>query len=195
MDAAGLQFALGGLFLRHWLELKRRFLGHDQHLDEWLPLAEDVGLPFRRRFEHQEIDHRPPAPDQCGNSDRGCVGRVGVKPGVGLGSDRPSLVHLEIERELVGVIEVAEGAERRPLAAIFARPRPEIAVKSKFTVADGDAKLVLIRVKQLDPVACALRKRQAMPGLLRRSALPRLALAAPAGDFEFGTPRIEAGRE
>ena len=70
----------------------------------------------------------------------------------------------------------------------------ELAVQAQLAFMDADAKLILVRVKKFDAIACAFGERQTMPGLLHRPVLTWLALTAPAGDFELRSPRVEVRR-
>src|ERR1700722_16378877 len=150
---------------------------------------------FWRRFEHQEKDHRPPSAYERRDSDRRGVCRVGVETRVRLRANRPALLHLEVKRQLIGVIEIAERAEGRPLAALSVRRRAKIAVERNLSLTGAHMQFVFIGVEQFDSMARALRKWKAMPGLLHRPVFSGLAFAAPAWDFELGAPWIEPRRE
>src|SRR6185437_8043594 len=184
--------ALGRLFARHGGKVEFGLLGHDQDLRERFAGAENVGLALRRRFEHQKEDHWPPSADERWDGDRGCVGRIGVEARMRLRPQGEAFIDLEVERQLIGVIEIAEGTERRPLAAMPFRRRSEIALKRELARASGHPELSFMGVDELDSVTRAFRERDAVPGLLHRPVFPRLSLATPAGDFEPCAPRIKA---
>src|ERR1700722_8389948 len=195
INAARLQLALGGLLVRHRDEIERRLLGHDKDLCEWLAESENMRFPFGRRFEHQEKDHWPPPTDERWDGNRGRIRGIGVEARGRFRPHRPTFLTLKRKRQRLSVIEIAEGPERRPLAAMPFGGRAEFAVKRKLPSAYAHAQLVCIRIEQLDSVTSAFRKWEAMPGLLHRPVSSGLAFAAPAGDFELRAPRIESGRK
>jgi hypothetical protein len=47
--------------------------------------------------------------DECGNCNRGRICRVGIETRVRLETNRPAFLDLEIKRQLVSVIKIAEG--------------------------------------------------------------------------------------
>jgi hypothetical protein len=55
------------------------------------------------------------------------VSRIGVEAWMGLGAHRAARLDLQIERRLEGVVEIAKGAERRPLAAVPLQRWSEVA--------------------------------------------------------------------
>src|ERR1700722_20955907 len=107
-DSPRLQFALRGLLVRHGDEVERRLFGHDEDLRKRFAGPENMGLALGRRFEDQEKDHRPPAADEGRDRDRRGVCRVGVETRVWLETNRPALLHLEVKRQLIGVVKIAE---------------------------------------------------------------------------------------
>src|SRR5208337_893192 len=114
-----------------------------------------------------------------------------IEAGMGLGSDREPLLDLHIQRDLVGVVKVAERPEWGPFAAMAFRGRAKVSVQRKLAARDAHAKLVLVGVEELDPVPRAFGEGQTMPCLLHRTIPSRLALTAPAGNFELRPPRVE----
>jgi hypothetical protein len=87
------------------------------------------------------------------------------------GPDRETLFDLEVNRGLIGLVEIAESSKRRPFAAMDLRRGAELAVQPQLAIVDADAKLVLIRVEELDAAAPAFGERQTMPSLLDRPVL------------------------
>src|SRR5665213_4502573 len=95
---------------------------------------------------------------------------------------------LKVEQELIGVIVLAERAERWPLQ-IVVWLWSEIAVEQHFAVALRDAQFAIVRVEQFNAVLRTLGKRHAMPNLLMRTVLTRFSIATPTGHFKFGSAR------
>jgi hypothetical protein len=107
---------------------------------------------------------------------------------IGFGPDRHAFFDLEVEKDLVGIKTVTEVAERWPLQAAVGSG-PPISVQYQLPVFGADVQLIVIRVKQLNPVLRAFRERNAVPNLFARTIRARFALACPSGDLELGSTR------
>src|SRR5258708_8766977 len=164
IDAPRLQFALGRLFLVHLLKVEGGFLWDHDDLRERFVRPENMDAALGRRLEDAKEHHRPPVAYQRRHRDRHGVGTVGIEPRVRLGPDRPALFDLEIEHDLVGVKMVAKIPERRPLHAAVPRRSP-ISPPYSTAVLCADVQLVVVRIKQFDPVLRALPTRNAVPHL------------------------------
>src|SRR5690349_16772035 len=127
MDPPATEFALGRFFLSHLRQLKPRLSRYENHLHEGFATPEDVPASFRRRLEHDERNHRPPAcPQQSWNGEGDFVTRVGVVAWMRLGPYRHVLVDAKIEQQLVGVVVLTKRPKGRPLQT-GARIRSKIA--------------------------------------------------------------------
>ena len=111
-----------------------------------------------------------------------------------LGADRHVLGDLEVEQQLVGVVVLAERAERRPLDA-GVRIGAEIAFQHHLAVALRDAQFVVERIEQLDAVLRAFDERHAVPGVFVRAVPARLRLAGPARHLHLRAARHQARLE
>jgi len=104
--------------------------------------------------------------------------------------DRETFFRLEVQHDLIGVVIVAEVPERRPIP-VGRRRRAEIAVECELSAFRADAKLVRIRIENLDAVFRGLLERDAMPCLFVRAVDARLGLPCPAGNLELGAARAQ----
>jgi len=187
VDTLGLQLPFGGFFLGHRDQVEFSFRWHDRDLDERLARAEDVGLSLGRGLEDEEEDHRPPGLDDGRYGNRGGAGCVGVETWVGFGLEGPSVLYLQVDQALVGVVFLAEGAER---GALVLR---EVAFEAEGAVLRGNAEFVVVRVGKLDARAGGLGERDAVPGVFVGAVCAWFGLAGPSGDFQFGPARVEVG--
>jgi hypothetical protein len=103
-------------------------------------------------------------------------------------SDCPSVLDLEVEKNLIGVEEVPETSEWGPLHSGFG-VRTEVAFQNQMAVSSGDVKLVVEGIKYLDAVARTFGKGDTVPSILTRAILARFALARPARDLQFRLAR------
>lgn len=182
VNAPRLQFSLGGLLFIHLNQLELRFSGNYYDLRKGFVWSEDVGPTFRRGLEESEVHHRPPVSQKSWHRYRDGLGRVGVEPRMGLYSDGQSFLYLQVEKYLIGVEEVTEISEGRPLQSGF-WVGAEVALKNEMTISRGDVKFVVEGIKYLDAIARTLGKRDAVPSILVRAILTRFALPRPARDL------------
>jgi hypothetical protein len=109
-----------------------------------------------------------------------------------LGADGETLLKLEIEQQLVSVEAFAEIPEWRPLDASFGRLAP-VAFEMQSTFPGRNVQFVFVGVEQLDAVLRPFRKRHAMPDLLARSILARIAASRPTGYLQLRPSRRQPG--
>src|SRR6202162_6451410 len=187
MNPAGLQFALGRLFLPHLNELELGFSRDDDDLSERLAWSENVRTTFGRRLEDDEVQHRPPPAQQRRHRDWHAVCRVGVETRMGLDPDGHALLDFEIEKDLIGIELLAECSEWRPFYPRI-RIGPEVAIEDEAPISRRDAQLIIERIEQLNSILRAFGKRHAVPRIFVRAVLAGFRFARPSGNVHLGSP-------